>query len=226
MDTVNLSPVIPTTWDSAPPGVTQLSLCVEWTPDVCITGWCTRLHREVYLHILNGGNIWVILFDLQACGTPQCTCRNSFVPSTVSSIFSFSSHCAPVPSTDLPCFLFTICSLIFLPSPYTTIISPFAFLTPVFPPPFPQPQPFFSIHFCFCFYHLLVCWASEGHFSVRDGGRGWCSYMQVLCLVTAGERTNGRMDDNGVKWKQSGEKRRKGGWGGWRRNFLWPLSVT
>lgn len=42
-----------------------------------------------------------------------------------------------------------------------------------------------------------ACGACEGHFSVRDGGRGWCSYMQLLRWITAG----GWMDDKSRNMK-------------------------
>lgn len=126
----------------------------------------------------------------------------SILTLALSSSPSSSAHSAPVSPTS---YTFCFCVLCSLQNIFFSLCHD---PPTIYPPNIPHFLPhscfsacFLFIPLCFCRCHLPACWASEGHFSVRDGGRGWCSYIHPLLRITAGWRRDVLMIRMGI-WKE------------------------
>lgn len=142
---------------------------------------------------------------LRWCDVTEVRSRADKPLSTSVRVKIYFSACAINPYTSSLVFSLAFSPLCSCFSPLSHILFMCSLCTPkyvflfllILPPPI---LPIFHIHPhspvsppAFSASVVPACWASEGHFRVRDWGRGWCSYTHPVLRITAGWRRDGLM---------------------------------
>lgn len=195
MSTVNLPPVIPATQGSAPTKkVSIICVCGETLVDF-------HSHVDVVWDALwgwdGGDGIW-LKPDQQDCAACQCMCRSRiYFSEACRHSTRYLTHLFPIIHPTVPPSVsshraFPLFPL-WLAYNFSSVSSLIILATS---PPSPHSCPFFSLSVplsasVFPIFRRVELVKVILVLETEEGGRGWCSYVQLLLWITAGGRMDG-----------------------------------